>query len=74
MAERMVVLAGESKNPVVVSRSVYRGAERLDVRRYYYKDGELQPTRKGVSMPIASGLAAEVVAALRELLAEGCDG
>jgi hypothetical protein len=70
MSEQKVVLNGESSSPIVVSRSVYRGVERLDIRRYYYAtgDGELRPTKKGVSLPIESGLAAQAVQVLQAML------
>ncbi|HUG00645.1 MAG TPA: transcriptional coactivator p15/PC4 family protein [Longimicrobiales bacterium] len=36
-----------------VTRSTFRGAERIDVRMYVpYQDGELGPTRKGVSVRV----------------------
>jgi len=67
----MVVLNREGRNPVVVSRSVYKGVERLDVRRHYYNAaGELCPTQKGVSLPLETGLAAEALEALRTVNGE----
>ena len=66
MDEQKVVLRGESNSPVVVSRSEYRGEARLDVRRYFYaSSGELVPTKKGVSLPIANGLAAQALEAMK---------
>ncbi len=70
---QQVVVNPESGNPVVVSRSVYRGEERLDVRQHYYtREGDLRPTKKGVSLTIADGFAAETLAvALEALSAKG---
>lgn len=70
MDEKQVVFEATSDNPLVVSLTVFRGQKRLDVRRYYTAaDGSLAPTKKGVSLPVDSGLAAQVVTALQELLA-----
>lgn len=41
------------RNPIFVSRSMYRGVLRLDVRHYYDDRGQWQPTRKGISLPMA---------------------
>lgn len=72
MFEQKTVLNPEHDSPVVVSRSTYRGTERLDIRRYYYtQSGELKPTRKGVSLTLEDGLAAQAVAELVKLLEAG---
>jgi len=71
MDEERIVLRGESNSPVVVSRSEFRGEARLDVRRYFYaSSGELVPTKKGVSLPIANGLAAQALEAMRTVKGE----
>lgn len=41
------------RNPIFVSRSMYRGSLRLDVRHYYEDNGRWLPTRKGISLPMA---------------------
>jgi hypothetical protein len=38
------------KNPIVVNASEYRGKNRLDIRHHFAKDGELNPTQKGVNI------------------------
>jgi hypothetical protein len=51
------------RNPIFVSRSMYRGVLRLDVRHYYDDRGNWQPTRKGISLPMAER--EQLVAAIR---------
>lgn len=41
------------RNPIFVSRSMYQGVLRLDVRHYYDERGQWRPTRKGISLPMA---------------------
>jgi hypothetical protein len=72
MDEIKTVVNPESDSPVVVSRSEYRGEARLDVRQYFYsRDGELLPTKKGVSLPIATGLARQVLDVMRAVIHAG---
>ncbi len=68
MDEQRVVLDPEASYPLVISRSVYQGQVRLDVRRYYRADGELKPTKKGVSLTIEDGQAAQVMEAMAQLI------
>lgn len=51
------------RNPIFISRSMYRGVLRLDVRHYYDDNGRWQPTRKGISLPMAER--EQLVAAIR---------
>ena len=49
--EDVVLAAGSSKQPLIVKYSEYEGKKLLDIRKYYKsKDGDLKPTRKGVSL------------------------
>jgi hypothetical protein len=69
MSEQIIILNEESSSPVVVSRYVLHGGERLGIRLYHRsEDGELLATRSGVDLLIEGGLAAEAVQALQTLL------
>lgn len=51
------------RNPIFVSRSMFRGVLRLDVRHYYDDHGQWRPTKKGISLPMAER--EQLVAAIR---------
>ena len=54
MSELCVRVASDVRNPIVVSVSQYRGLTRLDIRHNFTDEGgELRPTKKGISVPIA---------------------
>ena len=50
MKQQQQVFREESRRPLVVQTSYYKGEHRLDIRYHYWKDGELRPTRKGISL------------------------
>jgi len=61
------VISPDSMNPIVVSRSVFRGHEGIDIRKYYYDEtGELRPTRKGIWIRVE--LIEEIIEAIQEEL------
>ncbi|MBN2003933.1 MAG: transcriptional coactivator p15/PC4 family protein [Anaerolineae bacterium] len=63
--DRVIFKVG--KTALVVALTEYRGEQRLDIRYHYYAaDGALLPTPRGISLPVASGFAAEVVQAARD--------
>ena len=58
MSDLRVRVASDVRNPIVVSASQYRGLTRLDIRHNFTDEGgELRPTKKGVSIPIADAQA-----------------
>lgn len=66
-----VVLDGENAYPVVIRYNAYRGRLYLDLRRHYVSSDELRPTKKGVSLPVDTGLHDRVMLAMAELLKAG---
>jgi hypothetical protein len=46
----LVELTKTSDRVVRVSLSKYKGARRLDIREWYWRDGDFHPTRNGVSI------------------------
>ena len=57
------------KNPVMVTISEYAGTPRFSIRHYYEADdGELRPTKRGISIPAddTPALHSAIVAAYRE--------
>lgn len=49
----MIPVDSDTRNPVQVAVSSYRGQENLDIRHWYEgKDGLYHRTRKGVSVPV----------------------
>lgn len=47
----VVLTAGSLKQPLIVKYSDFEGKKLLDIRKYYKgKNGDIQPTRKGVSL------------------------
>ena len=56
---------------IVISKSEYRGNERVDIRSYYFNvdAGEWRPTKKGVSFP--PELLKEVVDGLMDIARSG---
>lgn len=63
MSDLKVQVQCALRNPIVVSVNEYRGQKRLDVRHHYTgDDGELHPTKKGISVPLDAAM--ELVIAL----------
>jgi len=49
--EDVLLTAGSSMQPLLVKYSEFEGKKLLDIRKYYKtKDGDLKPTKKGVSL------------------------
>lgn len=67
MNELKLEVPKSTGNPVLVSVSDFRGQMRLDVREYYETVvGDQAPSKKGVNLPLADGLA--LVSAIEEVL------
>lgn len=65
--EKYIDIKKEKEGEIIRVRfNQFRGKDYLDIRNYYTKDGELKPTSKGVSIPIA--MAGEVVEAASKVL------
>lgn len=65
MTELRVQVDSDVRNPIIVSVSEYRREKRLDIRHHYEADGELRPTKKGISLPLDSGMTLDL--ALEEI-------
>jgi hypothetical protein len=51
MAKELNRAIGLKNKPIIISNSVYRGREYIDVRKNYIDpSGELSPTRKGITL------------------------
>ena len=52
MSEKMHVIldSGSKKNCMRISLSEYNGTPILNIRNYFEKDGEMRPTKKGISI------------------------
>lgn len=59
MTEIRVTADVDTKTPVIVTVSEWKGETRLDARKYYADKGtgELRPTKKGVNVPVDDALA-----------------
>ena len=49
------VLCETPTGPVVASISKFKGKHRLDIRQYYFDNGERKPTPKGLNVPLDNG-------------------
>ncbi|CAG9316522.1 SUB1 [Blepharisma stoltei] len=47
--EERKILLGKEK---YVSVSKFKGKKLIDIREYYYKDGDLKPGRKGIALTV----------------------
>lgn len=70
MSDRQVIFNKEGRNPLVVALTTYKGVQRLDIRYHYYDGDALAPTKRGISLPVATGLAEEVIRAARQVNGE----
>ncbi len=65
--DREIVINPDSRSPIVVRQSEFKGRRGIDVRKFYYDaDMEMKPTQKGVWISVE--LWPEVLAAIQELL------
>jgi len=65
--DRQIVINADSRSPIVVRQSEFKGRRGIDVRKYYYDlEMELKPTQKGVWISVE--LWPEVLAAVQQLL------
>lgn len=52
-----------------IAATSYKGIPRLDIRKYFQADdGEMRPTRKGISLLVEDGTADAVIKAAAEML------
>jgi len=65
-----VILDQEAREPLVVQHTVYRGQQRLDIRRHYWQAESLKPGKRGISLPVGDGFVGTVLEAVKELLGE----
>lgn len=53
----MVILNGDSNKPIIIQHRTDFGPAGMDIRQHYYDDStELQPTKKGVRIPVENQL------------------
>lgn len=64
-----IILMAFERSDVRVSRSTFKGVDRIDVRTFVDIDGERRPTKKGVSIPLDR--VPDLIDALRAMSAEG---
>lgn len=49
--ELVIEKVGSKKSPILITLKTYKGREIIDIRKYYTnKEGQLKPTRKGISL------------------------
>lgn len=65
MSEKNVQVDCSVSQPIVAGISEYKRVLRLDVRHHFERDGELQPTKRGVNVPVDQAM--ELVVAIEQL-------
>jgi len=65
----MAIIPTGKASEIRVTRSEWKGVERIDIRKYYLTDDpqeEMKPTHKGISLTVDQ--AEKVLEALKEIL------
>lgn len=64
-----IILMAFDHSDVRITRSIFKGVERIDIRTFLDINGERRPTKKGVSVPLDR--VSDLIDALRAMSAEG---